>query len=201
MPAGVGRGPVGHDQHPGGRRGAPVTAVPPPRAGPRTPARPSAWTRATTRSRMAGSVSGRTPWPRLKTWPGASPARLEHVSRLGRGHLPGGQAHGRVEVALDGDPRPDPPPGLVQRDPPVDAHHRAPGCGHRGQQLAGAHPEQDGGHPGVGLGQLGEEPGGGGQHQLPVVARGEDAGPAVEDLHRRRRRRRAGTGARPGPGR
>ena len=159
-PLGGGRGPVGHDQH---ADRPPSTGRSRPRPGrpATTPARPSAWTSSTTRSRMPGSVSGRTPWPRLKTCPGAEPAAAEHLAGLGLGHLPGGEAQGRVEVALDGQPGPDPPPGLVQRHPPVDADHRAPGGGHRGQQLAGAHPEEDGGDAGVGLGQLGEEPPGG----------------------------------------
>ena len=34
-----------------------------------------AWTCSTTRSRIAGSVSGSTPWPRLNTWPGCPPLR------------------------------------------------------------------------------------------------------------------------------
>ena len=29
----------------------------------------ASWTRSTRRARMSGLVSGRTPWPRLKTWP------------------------------------------------------------------------------------------------------------------------------------
>ncbi len=32
----------------------------------------TSWTRSTTRVRTSGSVSGRTPWPRLKMWPGAA---------------------------------------------------------------------------------------------------------------------------------
>ena len=48
------RGAMGHHQDPDRRVHG------------RTPARPSAWTSSTTAPRMPGSVSGRTPWPRLK---------------------------------------------------------------------------------------------------------------------------------------
>ncbi len=73
-------------------------------------------------------------------------------------------------------------PGLVEGHPPVDADHRAPAPGHGAQQLAGAHPEQDGGDAGVARGQLGEDAPGGRQDQLAVVGRRQDAGPAVEQL-------------------
>ena len=177
---------MGHDQYPGGPVGLALTRSSPPARPPATPACPSAWTRATTRSRMSGIRLGQHPVAEVEDMARGVPGRPEYLPRLGGGHLPGGQAHGRVEVALDGDTGPDTPPGVVQRDPPVDTHDGAAGSGHRGQQLARAHPEQDGGNPVMGLGQLGEEPGGGGQYQLPVVVRGEDAGPAVEDLHGRR---------------
>ena len=117
-------------------------------------------------------------------WPGRY-RRPEDLTGLGCGHVPGGQAQGRVEISLHGQARSDPAPRLVEGDPPVDADHRAPGRGHGGQQFARAHAEEDGGNVGVGARQLGEEPPGGRQHQLPVVVRGEDPGPAVEDLHGR----------------
>ena len=106
----------------------------------------------------------------------------QHPAGLRRGHLPGAQAQGGIEVALHGEARPHPAPGLVEGHPPVDPDDGAAGRGHRGQQLAGAHAEEDGGHAGMGVGQLGEEPAGGRQHQLAVVVRRQDAGPAVEDL-------------------
>ena len=39
------------------------------------------WTWRTTAARTSGSVSGSTPWPRLKTWPGRPGARRRATSR------------------------------------------------------------------------------------------------------------------------
>ena len=51
---------------------------------------------------MAGSVSGRTPWPRLKTWPVPVPSAApgEHVARGRLDHRPRRQAQRGIEVAL-----------------------------------------------------------------------------------------------------
>ena len=115
-------------------------------------------------------------------WPGASPGPVENLAGFGGGRLPSGQAHGGIQIALNGQPRSQPATGLVQRDPPVHADDRAAGCGHRSQELAGADAEEDGRDPGMGLGQFCEQPGGDRQDQLVVVPGREYAGPTVEDL-------------------
>ena len=159
-----------------------------------TPARPSACTSSTTRSRIAGSVSGRTPWPRLKMWPGWSPACSSTARVSAVDHVPGGQAQGGIEVALDGDAGSDPSPGLVEGDPPVHAHHRAAGLGHRRQQLAGADAEEDGGHV-----RVGRRPAPrrarrvAGSTNSSVVARGRGCRPNCRRPGRQRPRRPAGT--------
>ena len=180
MPSGGGRGPVGHDQHADGGPGrlAAHAQGPPRRPAPR---RGPASTTCSEDARVglgqdavaqvedvAGGVAGRGRGPR-----GSRPRPPPRCP----GTWPGSR------LPWTASPGPDPAPGLVERHPPVDPDHGAPGRGHRGQQLAGAHAEQDGGHARVGVGQLGEQPAGGGQDQLAVVAGGEDAGPAVEDLH------------------
>ncbi len=58
-----------------------------------------------------GSVSGRTPWPRLKTWPGAVPAafrraRCRDAPCLGH-HRPRREAQRRVQVSLERATGPD----------------------------------------------------------------------------------------------
>ena len=117
-----------------------------PTSGPRAP---SSWcTRSTTAPRMAGSVSGRTPWPRLKMCPvpgrrGAGEHRPGRVLDDG----PGGEAQRGVEVALHGTARrrragAASSSGTRQSTPT----HVGAGRGHQPEQLAGADAEVDAGH-------------------------------------------------------
>ncbi len=70
---------------------------------------------------LTGSVAGRTPWPRLKMWP-RRPATARTARACSAENGPGGEAGGGVEVALHTYAGTDPPAGLVQRYPPVDAY-------------------------------------------------------------------------------
>ena len=110
----------------------------------------SACTSSTTRVSTSGSVSGRTPWPRLKTWPGAARPSVEDPAHLGLDDLPRREQHGRVEVALHRLVRADPAGGHVQRRTPVDADHVGAGLAHRAEQLAGPDAEVDPRHARVG---------------------------------------------------
>ena len=74
---------VGHHEH-AGRAYAVLRAHRPLRPAPRrAPAPPR-------RSRTPGSVSGSTPWPRLKMWPGVAAGPGQHVAGLGLDHRPTG---------------------------------------------------------------------------------------------------------------
>ena len=104
-------GAVRHDEHPdGGTHGLAAT-----------PARPSAWTRSTSAARMPGSVSGSTPWPRLKMCPGSVPAR----SRTSRASVAtaskGARQTAGSRLPCTARSGPTRRPGVVERDPPVDA--------------------------------------------------------------------------------
>src|SRR5262249_17838630 len=59
---------------------------------------PAVWTRSTTRSRTAGSVSGKTPWSRLKMWPGwpSFSARTARTSAATASHGPRQTAGSRL---------------------------------------------------------------------------------------------------------
>ena len=87
-----------------------------------------------------------------------------------------------VEVALDGLAGLDPPYSVIERHPPVDAHHLDAGRGHVGEQLAGRDPEVDPRHAQVGHGR--EDRALYGSTYLPVVGRRQAASPGVEELHR-----------------
>ena len=63
-------------------RAAERPAIPPPTTRTRA-AHPSSWTSSTTRVSTSGSVSGRTPWPRLKMWPSVRLPR-SRISRTSR---------------------------------------------------------------------------------------------------------------------
>ena len=58
-------------------------------------------------------------------------------------HGPGREQQCRVEVALDGSLRPDPPARLVQRHPEVDPDHIGPSLPEVGEQLTGPDAEVD----------------------------------------------------------
>ena len=87
------------------------------------------WTRSTSRRSWSGSVSGSTPWPRLKTWPGRPPPRRGRRVAASAVASHGPQERAGIEVALDGarpDRGRDRAPAVGERDPPVDADHVPP---------------------------------------------------------------------------
>ena len=180
---------MGHDQHADRRGVRVVTAGPPPvtrsggrsrwpprRRGPRRgPARPPA-RGCPGRSRAAPRG------PRLKTWPGRGAGRPEHV-RVSASATAQVVRH-RAGSRLPWTARPGPTRrrassrGTRQSTPTTVL----PAVGHRGQQLAGAHPEEDGGDAGVGPASSAKSRRVAGRTSSSVVGGGEDAGPAVEDL-------------------
>src|SRR3546814_20563611 len=98
------------------------------------------------------------------------------------GHdLPRCEAHGGIEVALDGLAR-RPVASYVEVDAPVDPHHVGTRRAHERQQLAGPDTEVYAWHPG-GL-HGGEHLRAGRQHEVLVDVGGEGAGPRVEELDR-----------------
>ena len=79
---------------------------------------------------------------------------------------------------------PDPPGGLVERDPEVDADDLCAGLAHRGEELAGADPEVDPRDAEVGhAGQDGRRVR---HHVAAVGGLGQGADPGVEQLQRTR---------------
>ena len=93
------------------------------------------WTSSASRVSTSGSVWGRTPCPRLKTWPARAPERrrTSYASHSTRSHGP--SSSGGLEIALDRPLLADGRPGVVEPDAPVDAD-RAPARGrHLGEQL------------------------------------------------------------------
>ena len=82
--------------------------------------------------------------------PGVAAVAPQHVADLVGDDRPRRAEHRRVEVALQRRGRPDPAPGLVERDPPVDADHVGAGVAHQREELAGADAEVDAGHAEVG---------------------------------------------------
>ncbi len=121
--------------------------------------------------------------PQVEDVPRCRSGPPEHVSRLFGHHLPGGEADRRVEVALDRMQRSEPRSGRVQRHPPVHSDDLRAGLGHEAEQLAGADAEEDAWHS-QGVDGL-EHPSGRWQREPCVLGRGEDACPAVEQLHDR----------------
>ena len=98
----------------------------------------AAWTKSTSRLTLSTGVCGRTPWPRLKMWPGRPPALVEH--RLGplAQRIPRGEQGDRIEVALDGDVRPSRVEGGVRdRSASRRRSRRRPSRGHQLEQPAG----------------------------------------------------------------
>ena len=136
-------------------------------------------TRSTTSLSFPGSVSGRTPWPRLKMWPFAALGGVEDGVGLGQQGRVVGEDDGRVEVALEDLVR-QALRGLVERDAEVDAADFGAGLGHRFEQVPGADAEVDARH---GLRDARERGGGVREHEAAVVGLGEGPGPGVEQLH------------------
>ena len=98
---------------------------------------------STMRVSTAGSVSGGTPWPRLRTWAGAALPRSRTsstcVSSTGHG------ADSSAGSTLPCRERRRPDDGcLGERDAPVDAHHVGADVVHGAEQLAAAHAEVHG---------------------------------------------------------
>src|ERR1022692_889682 len=97
------------------------------------------------------------PWP---------PTRLgEDLVCLTRDHIEGREHHPGVEVALDAAVA-DPPPRLVERQPPVDADDVGAAPCHGLEQMRGGGPEVDGWYAGLGYGL--EDPAAVGHHHRLV---------------------------------
>ena len=109
----------------------------------------------------------------------------QDLAGLGLHHRPRCTQNRGVEVALDGLVISHPLAGFSEGNPPVDADNRTSGVGHERKELSGAHPEQDGRHVGMTVAHLGEQSLGGRENQVGIVARTEDARPAVKELERR----------------
>ena len=135
-------------------------------------------TSSTRRPRSAGSVSGSTPWPRLKMWPGRPPARLEDrrappraSARTARAGAPG-----RGCPARPGRSRPAASPrrAATRQSSPITS---PPDRGHRLEQVRRPGPEMD--RRDV---DRGEDPRRVGRDELLVVGPRERADPGVEEL-------------------
>ena len=154
---------------------------------PDTPARPSSWTSSTICSRIAGSVVGQDPVTEVEDVAGTRcrPRRAPRGSPSRRPAQVVRQSAGS-RLPWTARSRTDPPSRLVDGHPPVDADD---GASRRWPSTPSSSPvptpKRMVGDAGWDVGQLVEEPAGGGQHQLLVVARGQDPRPRVEDLHRR----------------
>ncbi len=102
----------------------------------------SSWTSSASRRRLSLGVSGSTPWPRLKMWPGRPPAR-SRTCRASRATTSNGASiTPGIEVALDAAVA-DAAPGLVEGQPPVDADDVGAGARHRLEEVRGGGPEMD----------------------------------------------------------
>src|SRR5205807_5842398 len=69
----------------------------------------------------------------------------EHCTCLGGCDSVRSDESGGLEVALDAEPTPDPQPGLVERQPPVDADDVAAGSRHELEEVRRVCAEVDGG--------------------------------------------------------
>ena len=159
----------------------------------------SSWTRSTSRRSRPVSVSGSTPWPRLKTWPGRPPASASTARAPASVASQPARSARRVEVALDA--------AVVARSrrqasasetAMVDADDVAARLGHQLQQRRRPGPEVDRRDVARAPRRCARDVG---LHELAVVGRAEAADPAVEeldDLARRPRPAPAGT-RRPSP--
>ena len=178
-PAGPSGCPRGTDGCPRGRTGSRRPSA-------RPPASCGASVRGRARrcaSRSAGSVSGSTPWPRLKMWPGRPPAALEDRDRRRLDPLERPEQERGIEVPLHAAIAADPLPPLVEPDAPVEADHVASGRGHRLEQVRGAGAEVDRRHVDGVEDSLRVR-----RDELLVVVPGERADPRVEELNRVRAR-------------
>ena len=145
----------------------------------------------TTRVMTSGSVSGRTPWPRLKMCPSAArpSATIRRTSASMTGQSASSSAGSRLPCTTAPGPsrRAASSSGTRQSTPTTSA----PAARIDVEQLAGADAEVDPRHAGVG--ERVEDRAAVRQHVTLVVGRGQRAGPRVEQLDRRRARPRSGS--------
>ena len=169
-----------------GRRGEPGRRQPgDPAADDGQPGRhPSECTSSTIRVSTSGSVSGGTPWPRLKMCPAAP--RPSATTRRTAASTTGQSApqQRRVEVALDDGARPQPAGRLVERDAPVDADDVGAGRAHRPRAVRRCPTPKW--MRGTRAGERFEHRPAVRQHELGVVGERQRAGPGVEELDRGR---------------
>src|SRR3989304_1474180 len=92
-------------------------------------------------------VSGSTPWPRLKMWPGrpAARSRIARTCRLISAGVAGGGGGARGVRAAP--PPPTPLPRVPEVPPPVEADPVAARLAHELQQPSGARAEMNHGNP------------------------------------------------------
>ena len=100
-------------------------------------------TSSTRRPRSAGSVAGRTPWPRLKMCPRrpATASRIRVRRRLDP--LPGAEQQRGSRLPCTPRSRPTSLPAAVDRDPPVEPDHVPAGRRHVLEQVRRAGAEVD----------------------------------------------------------
>src|SRR5579859_795262 len=106
----------------------------------------------------------------------------DHVEGTLLDHVPWGEQHGRVQVALQRLPWLDPAGRLIERNPPVHADHVGARLAEQPEQLAGADAEMYPRH--AGWLERGEDPAGVRQNRVPVIVRAHRADPGVEQLYR-----------------
>ena len=117
--------------------------------------------------------------PEVEDVPGAAVRLGQDQPSLAGDDVEGGEHHARIEVALDGAVA-DPAPGLVERQPPVDADDVRPGAGHGLEEVGGRGPEVDGRHPG--LRHRLEDAAAVREDRRLVGGNRESSGPRVEEL-------------------
>ena len=109
----------------------------------------------------------------------------EHRRGTAEGDLGAGEDERRVEVALNGNVRPEALASGADRRPPVESDHLGAGSGHRLEEVVATDAEMNAGHSRVALGQLGEHASRVRQDEVLVVGGRERSGPGVEQLKRR----------------
>ncbi len=115
---------VGHDQHTD-PAGPVVSSLMLDRGSVGRRARSWSVDQSTTRSRISGSVSGRTPWPRLKTCPrcpGVAAATAQHLEHRGRSVPDPAATIAGSRLPCRATWSPEPGAGQRRGRPPVDAH-------------------------------------------------------------------------------
>ena len=90
---------------------------------------------STTRVRTSGSVSGGTPWPRLRTWPGAAGSCGNDFADVCFEDVPRSGQEGGVNVPLQRYGAAQPAVGFVERQPVVHAHDVHPDVAHGNEEF------------------------------------------------------------------